>query len=178
MSVSSMMRMTGVAKTTILRLVVQFGEVCQKFHDERVKELKTRRIQMDEVWAFVGSKEKNTSPLKKAEMKWGDAWTWTAIDADSKLMIAWLVGPRHAGSANAIMSDVAWRMPNRVQITTDGHGAYLNAVANHFDVDTRSDYAQCIKLYGDEAGAGKYSPGECTGVEIKVRWGDPDVDGN
>jgi IS1 family transposase len=173
-SIASLVRMTGVAKTTILRLLVRFSEVCEKLHDSRVKNLNTRRIQCDEVWAFVGAKEKNASFEKKAVLKWGDAWTWTALDADSKLMISWIVGPRHAGTANAIMGDVARRLNNRVQVTTDGHHSYRNAVANAFGVDRRSDYAQCIKLYGDESGAGKYSPGECTGVEFKIMWGNPD----
>ena len=175
-SIASLVRMTGVAKTTILRLIVQLGISCEKFHDARVHGLATRRVQMDEVWSFVGSKEKNTGPLKKAVMKWGDAWTWTAIDADSKLMISWLIGPRHAGTANEIARDVAWRLKNRVQITTDGLHAYKNALANAFHVTEKSDYAQCVKIYGEDTSGGKYSPSECTGVEIKVCWGDPDSD--
>jgi IS1 family transposase len=178
-SIASLVRMTGVAKTTILRLVVEFGEVCWKFHDERVRALNTARVQCDEVWAFVGAKEKNASPEQKLDLKWGDAWTWTAIDADSKLMVSWIVGERHAGTANAIMRDVAQRLNDRVQITTDAHHSYRNAVANAFGVDRHSDYAQCIKLYGNEAGvntAARYSPSECTGVEIKIMWGDPDPD--
>jgi IS1 family transposase len=177
-SIASLVRMTGVAKTTILRLLVQFGEACQMFHDERVVKLNTRRIQCDEVWAFVGAKEKNASDAKKAVFQWGDAWTWTALDSDSKLMVSWIVGPRHAGTANAIMRDMAWRLNNRVQVTTDAHKSYKSAVANAFGVDRNSDYAQCIKLYGEESGvpAGRYSPSECTGVEIKVMWGNPDPD--
>jgi IS1 family transposase len=176
-SIASLVRMTGVAKTTILRLVVEFGEACEKFHDERVVKLNTRRLQCDEVWAFVGAKEKNASFEKKLILKWGDAWTWTALDSDSKLMISWIIGPRHAGNANAIMRDVASRLNNRVQVTTDGHHSYRNAVANAFGVDRRSDYAQCVKIYGKDSAdstAARYGPSECTGVEIKVMWGDPD----
>ena len=178
-SIASLVRMFGIAKTTILRLIVQFGDVCQKFHDEQVKGLKTARVQMDEVWAFVGAKERNASPEKKKGLSWGDAWTWTAIDADSKLMIAWTVGPRHAGTANEIAHDVARRITGRVQVTTDGLHAYWDAIGNAFGADDRSDFAQCVKKYADSYTpglAGKYSPGECTGVEIKVRWGDPDPD--
>jgi hypothetical protein len=116
-SISSTVRMTGIAKTTILRLIVQLGEACQTLHDERVKGLKSRRIQMDEIWAFVGAKQANASLEKRTNLKWGDAWTWTAIDADTKLMVTWLVGPRHAGSANLIMRDVAWRLTHRIQLT-------------------------------------------------------------
>jgi IS1 family transposase len=173
-SIAATCRMFTVNKVTVLRLLADAGTLAAKYHDELVHGLETKRVQMDEVWSFVGSKEKNTSPEKKAE-KWGDAWTWTAIDADSKLMIAWFVGPRHAGIANAIAADVAWRVGNRVQITTDAHHSYRNAIANQFGVDRHSDYAQCIKIYGDDH-SGKYSPSECTGVEIKIMWGNPDAD--
>jgi len=177
-SIASLVRMNGVAKTTILRLIRDFADVCQKFHDAKVRNLNTKRIQMDEVWAFVGAKERNTSPEKKKALKWGDAWTWTAIDADSKLMIAWKVGPRHAGTANEIARDTAWRINGRVQVTADGLHSYVSGVGNAFGVDDRSDFAQCVKLYADchapGVSGGKYSPGECTGVEIKVKWGNPD----
>lgn len=172
-SISSMVRMTGIAKTTILRLIVQFGEVCQKFHDEHVKGLASRRIQMDELWAFIGAKGKNASAEKKAAMQWGDAWTWTCIDADSKLMVTWLIGPRHAGTAQKIMHDVAWRMTHRIQLTTDGLHAYWDAAGNAFNDEV--DYAQLIKLYGaDYSSPGRYSPPACIGIEMKPRIGDPD----
>jgi IS1 family transposase len=172
-SVSSIVRMTGIAKTTILRLIVQFGEVCQRLHDERVKGLTSKRIQMDEVWAFIGAKEKNTSPAKKVGLKWGDNWTWTAIDADSKLMVAWMIGPRHAGSANEIMQDVSWRLTHRIQLTTDGLHAYWDAAGNAFDGEV--DFAQLIKIYGpDRSTETKYSPPECTGIKIRERIGNPD----
>jgi IS1 family transposase len=174
-SISSVVRMFGVAKTTILRLIVQFGEVCQKFHDEKVTGLTSRRIQMDEVWAFIGAKENNTSDKKKAEEAWGNTWTWTAIDADTKLMVSWMVGPRHAGTANKIMQDVAWRLTHRIQLTTDGLHAYWAAAANAFDCEV--DYAQLVKIYGpDRSVAGRYSPPECVGIEIKERMGKPDRD--
>lgn len=173
-SIASLVRMTGVAKTTILRLMVQFADACKRLHDERVCGLRTCRVQMDEVWSFVGAKDKNTNPQKKKEHRWGDAWTWTAIDADTKLMIAWTVGPRRSFSADEIAADVAWRIDGRVQVTTDGLHAYKAALASAFGSDRRSDYATCVKIYRDEPGAGRYSPGECTDLEIKVKWGDPD----
>jgi IS1 family transposase len=172
-SIASTVRMTGIAKTTILRLMVQMADVLQTHHDECVKGLTSRRIQMDEIWAFVGAKEKNASPEKRDALKWGDAWTWTAIDADTKLMVAWLVGPRHAGSAHKIMNDVAWRLTHKIQLTTDGLHAYWDAATSAFNCEV--DYAQLVKIYGEDfRGAGKYSPAEVTGIKVKVRMGDPD----
>jgi IS1 family transposase len=174
-SIASTVRMTGIAKTTILRLIKQLADACQQFHDDKVKGLTSQRIQMDEVWAFVGAKEKNTSPEKKLDLKWGDTWTWTAIDADTKLMVSWFIGPRHAGSANAIMRDVAWRLTHRIQLTTDGLHAYWGAAANAFDCNV--DYAQLIKIYGADNSVGsngKYSPPKCIGIEKKECMGAPD----
>ena len=172
-SISSVVRMTGIAKTTILRLVVRFGEACQKFHDEHVKGLTSRRIPMDEVWAFIGAKEKNASPEKKLDLKWGDTWTWTGIDADTKLMVSWLIGPRHGGTAHAIMQDVAWRLTHRIQLTTDGLHAYWDAAITAFHCEV--DYAQLVKIYGpDRSVEGKYSPPEVLGIKIKERMGNPD----
>lgn len=172
-SINSTVRMTGIAKTTILRLIKQLADACQKMHDEKVCNLTSKRLQMDEVWTFVGAKEKNASDEKKANLRWGDTWTWTTIDADSKLMVSWIVGPRHAGTANEIARDVAWRMANRVQVTSDGFHAYWDAVGNAFNCE--ADFAQLVKIYGPEYGrTGKYSPSECIGIEIKPRFGNPD----
>jgi len=173
-SIASMVRMTGIAKTTILRLMVRFAEVCKRFHDERVNHLDTKRVQMDEVWAFVGAKDKNASPEKKLEMRWGDCWTWTAIDADSKLMIAWHIGTRDSDSAHAIVGDVFDRLNDRVQITTDGWKPYWAAIANIFGPEI--DYAQLVKLYGpDTSTPGKYSPPKCIGIEMHPKIGNPDL---
>jgi IS1 family transposase len=165
--------MTGVSKKAVTKLLVDAGKACVAYHDARVRNLQSKRVQMDEIWSFVGSKERNTKPEKKALDGWGDAWTWVAIDAESKLAISWLIGPRHAGSAQQIMHDVAGRLANRVQLTTDGLHAYWEAAGNAFDCEV--DYAQLIKLYGpDNSVAGRYSPPKCIGIEIKPRIGDPD----
>jgi IS1 family transposase len=172
-SIASLVRMTGIAKTTILRLIVSFGQRCWDFHCDRVHGLNTQRVQMDEVWAFVGAKAQNTHPAKKLALAWGDAWTWTAIDADSKLMISWLVGDRSQRSAHAIMQDVAPRLNNRVQLTTDGHNAYWSAAGLAFK--NQVDYAQLVKIFGtEEVRPGKYSPPQCTGIKKEPRIGDPD----
>jgi IS1 family transposase len=174
-SIASTVRMTGIAKTTILRLIVELGEACQKLHDETVRGLSCKRIQMDEVWAFIGARAVHASPEKRAVLKWGDAWTWTCIDADTKLMVAWLIGPRHAGTAHAIMRDVASRLTHRIQLTTDGLHAYWDAAAYAFDCEV--DFAQLVKLYGpDQSNERRYSPPKCIGIEIKKRIGDPDPD--
>lgn len=173
-SIASLVRMTGIAKTTILRLIVDFGKVCEEFHNEKVRNLKSRGIQMDEVWAFIGAKDRNATPEKKSEMQGGDAWTWTAIDPDSKVMVSWFIGPRTSDSAHDIMTDVAWRLANRVQLTTDGLAAYWNAAINIFRNDV--DYAQLIKIYGLDDSQGRYSPPQCIGIEKKPRIGNPNPD--
>jgi IS1 family transposase len=172
-SINATCRMFGCGKPTVLRLIKSFGEACQKFHDEQVKGLTSRRIQMDELWAFVHCKQKNIRPELSGVDGIGDTWTWMAIDADTKLMVAWTIGPRHAGTANEIMRDVAWRLTHRIQLTTDGLKAYWDAAANAFDCDV--DFAQLVKIYGaDYSTPGKYSPPECIGIKVKERMGKPD----
>ena len=171
-SINSIVRMTGVAKHTVLKLVEDMGCACAAYHHRHVRNLRVRRLQCDEIWAFVGAKAKNVSVEKKAE-GWGDAWTWTALDADSKLMVSYLVGKRGAWWAKKFMEDVALRVNSRVQITTDGHRAYLEAIEGAFGMDV--DYAVLIKLYGNPTNPdSRYSPGEVIGTE-KVRIsGNPD----
>ena len=142
-------------------------------HDETVRGVKAKRIQCDEIWAFCYAKQKNAEAAKSAPDEAGDIWTWTAIDADSKLLVSYLIGGRDAGYAHDFIQDVASRLANRVQLTTDGLKAYLSAVEGAFGADI--DYAQLIKLYGDTPGpAGRYSPAACTGI-IKHRVeGNPD----
>jgi IS1 family transposase len=172
-SINATCRMYGVGKPTILRLIKSLGQACQKFHDERVCGLQTKRLQLDEIWAFVHCKEKNIRAELRGVDGIGDTWTWTAIDADSKLMVSWIIGPRHAGTAHQITRDVAWRLENRVQVTTDGFHGYWDAVCNAFHLEV--DFAQLIKLYGpDYSTPGRYSPPECIGIKVKPRTGNPD----
>src|SRR5579884_2703 len=135
-SINSIVRMTGVSKVTILKLLHDIGCACAAYHDAFVRNVKAKRIQCDEIWAFVGSKAKNTSP-EKAAQGWGDVWTWTAIDADSKLIITYLLGDRGAETAWEFMQDLAKRVATRFQLTTDGHRVYADAVegAFHGDID-------------------------------------------
>ena len=171
-SVRSTCRMTGVAKGTVLSLLADLGKVCANYHDEHVRNVAAKRIQCDEIWSFCYGKEKNvTEEQKKAGA--GSLWTWTALDADSKLIVSYLCGGRDASWARSFMEDVASRLTTRVQITTDGHRAYVEAVEGAFGMDV--DYAMLIKLYGSPAGPEtRYSPGVCIGTESHVVSGNPD----
>jgi IS1 family transposase len=172
-SVNSTCRMTGRSKHTVLKLLCDIGEACQTLHDEKVRGLTAKRVQCDELWAFCHSKQKNVSPEHEGRFGFGDVWTWTAIDADSKLMISWLVGLRDAGYAINFMNDVADRLINRVQLTTDGLKSYLVAVEHAFGSDI--DYAQLVKVYGpDRSSPIRYSPPSLAAIELNVRQGDPD----
>jgi IS1 family transposase len=172
-SIRSTVRITGVAKNTVIKLLLDLADCCAAYHDRYVRNLKVKRLQCDEIWQYVGAKAKNTRPEKKA-IGWGDVWTWTAIDADTKLCVSYLVGGRDAGWAHEFMQDCANRIKNRVQITTDGHKAYLEAVENAFGADI--DYAQLQKIYGaaSEQEQRRYSPARCIGSDLKVVSGDPD----
>ncbi len=173
-SMRSISRVVDVSINTVSKLLGEAGEACAAFHDEAVRGVKSKRVQCDEIWSFTYSKQKNVETAKAAPGEAGDTWTWTALDADSKLIVSYLVGGRDAGYADAFMQDVASRLANRVQLTTDGLRAYLDAVEGAFGADV--DYAQLIKLYGDapEAAKGRYSPAECTGA-VKTRIeGKPD----
>jgi hypothetical protein len=168
--------MTGVAKNTISKLLVELGEACAKHHSRAVVKVPSRRVQCDEIWSFCYSKQKNIPQDKQGQFGVGNVWTWTAIDADSKLCVSWLVGTRDADSAYEFMTDVQHRLQYRVQLTTDGHGPYLKAVAETFGIGI--DYAMLIKLYGKQGDhenpETRYSPGVCTGTEIKPIAGKPD----
>jgi len=174
-SMRSVSRLADVSINTVTKLLIQAGEACEAFHDERVRNVKARRVQCDEIWSFVGSKAKNTPQEKKLAGTAGDCWTWTALDSDSKLIVSWLVGNRDAECASAIMQDVASRLANRVQLTTDGHKAYLGAVEDAFGADV--DYAQLVKIYGEsleKSPERKYSPGVCQGAKKFRVTGSPD----
>src|SRR5438105_5949292 len=172
-SLRSTVRITGVAKNTIVRLLGELGCACAAYHNKAVRNVRVRRLQCDEIWEFVGAKAKNVTPEKKAA-GWGDIWTWTGIDADTKLMVSYLVGARDGGWAKDFMEDCAKRIRNRVQITTDGHKVYLDAVENAFGADI--DYAQLQKIYGapSDEETRRYSPAKCIGCDLKVVSGDPD----
>jgi IS1 family transposase len=164
--------MTGISKGTVLSLLADMGKVCAEYHDEHVRNVSAKRIQCDEIWSFCYGKDKNISEEKKAEGA-GSLWTWTALDADSKLIVSYLCGGRDAGWARSFMEDVASRLTTRVQITTDGHRAYVEAVEGAFGMDV--DYAMLIKLYGSPTAPDtRYSPGECIGTEMVMVTGDPD----
>ena len=172
-SMRSISRVVGVSINTVSKLLVEAGEACLEFHDENVRGLKSERIQCDEIWSFCYAKQKNADKADMPEFA-GDIWTWTSLDADSKLICNWFVGGRDAEYANIFMQDLAERLDNRVQLTTDGHKAYLQAVDGAFGNDI--DYAQLVKLYGQSPNGKttRYSPAECTGIKKKDRTGSPD----
>ncbi len=172
-SIRAITRIADVSKNTVNKLLCDLGMACYQFHNEKVRNLKSERLQCDELWSFCYAKQKNvTEDMPEGS---GDVWTWTAIDADSKLIVSWYVGNREAESANEFMLDVADRLANRVQLTSDGHKAYLTAVQNAFDNDI--DFAQLVKMYGGSEGEStvekKYSPAVCTGCKKTKIIGDP-----
>jgi IS1 family transposase len=166
-------RMTGVARMTVEKLLRDLGAACAHYQDEHLRNLRCRRIQCDEIWSFVYAKQKNvTGAIAEKHPDAGDMWTWTAIDADSKLIVSWLVGTRDAGAAYTFMQDVASRLRNRVQLTTDGHTPYLAAVEDAFGGDI--DYAMLQKIYGsDPQNEKRYSPAVCLGAIAHTITGDP-----
>jgi IS1 family transposase len=171
-SIRSTVRMTGVAKNTVVKLLVELAAACSRHQDETLRNLPCKRLQCDEIWSFVGAKDKNVPTDKQGKFGVGSVWTWTAIDADTKLCVSWLVSTRDAGAAYEFMSDVASRLRNRVQLTTDGHAAYLSAVEDAFGGNI--DYATLTKIYGiDPQGEKRYSPPVCLGCESKIVSGDP-----
>jgi IS1 family transposase len=174
-SMRAISRVADVSFNTVAKILDDAGEFCAKFHDEKVRNVRSQRVQCDEIWSFTYAKARNVAGAKAAPYFAGDTWTWTGIDADSKLIISYLVGTRDAGYAEMLIRDLQSRLANCVQLTTDGLRAYLGAVENTlFDVD----FAQLVKLYGavPEGAQGRYSPAECIGAR-KVRiMGDPDLD--
>jgi len=166
-------RLNDCSPVTVLKLLEDVGIACAVYHDQRVRGLRVRRLQCDEIWSFVGAKAKNVSVEKKQD-GWGDTWTWVGIDAESKLVVSYLVGGRDSEWAKEFMNDCATRIVNRVQITTDGHRAYLEAVEDAFGADI--DYAMLQKIYGapSDEETRRYSPAKCIGCDMKVVSGDPD----
>jgi hypothetical protein len=163
-SMRAISRVCDVSINTVTKLLVDAGEACAAFHAETVKGVKATRVQCDEIWSFCGSKESNTK-FENRRKGHGDAWTWTAMEADTKLIISWLVGDRDADAANMFIQDVKDRIANRVQLTTDGHNPYLAAVEKAFGADV--DYAMLVKLYGHSLVGGperRYSPAQIIGT--------------
>jgi len=172
-SIRAIARMTGASKNTIVKLLSDAGNACAEYQDKHSRNLKCERIQADEIWSFVYSKQKNVPEDKRGQFGYGDVWTWTAIDADSKLIVSWYLGRRDAHAAYLFMTDLAGRLANRVQLTTDGHHAYLNAVDEAFD--PQIDYAMLVKKYGTAPEAEKrYSPPICLGADKTEIRGLPD----
>lgn len=171
-SVRSTVRITGVAKNTVAKLLCEMGCACADFHHKYVRNLTVRRLQCDEIWCFVGAKKKNVTAEQEAA-GWGDVWTWTAIDADTKLCVTYFVGDRGKHSAFAFMDDAAKRIKGRLQITTGAHRPYLAAVEKAFGGD--ADYATLHKLYGASSEPEtRYSPATCIGCDMKTVSGIPD----
>jgi IS1 family transposase len=173
-SVRLITRVLNVGKNTILRLMVDAGKACDAYHNEHAKGLKSKQIQVDEIWSFVAAKQKNVAAMKAPVEGAGDAWTWTALDAQSKLIVSYFVGGRDGDCAAWFIQNLADRLANRVQLTSDGHKAYLEAVEGAFGADV--DYAMLNKIYGasPESAKGRYSPAECVGVTKQRIEGDPD----
>jgi IS1 family transposase len=173
-SIRSTVRMTGVSKGAITRLLESVGEACQEFHNHAVRNVQAKRVQVDEIWSFVGCKQKQVSEKTMEHFGiCGDVWTFTAIEAQTKLVISWLVGQRDAGFATAFLQDVESRLANRVQLTTDGHKMYLTAVHDPFGAGV--DYAMLVKIYGRDLEANtRYSPAQCLGAIPQTVTGAPD----
>lgn len=171
----SVSRLTDTSINTVAKLLVDAGKFCAAFHDDMVRGVSAKRIQCDEIWSFTAAKQKNVPNMKKPVDGAGDTWTWTGIEADTKLIVSWLVGGRDGEYAMAFMDDLRSRLANRVQLTTDGHKAYLEAVEGAFGGDV--DYAVLHKVYGSapESAKGKYSPAECIGTQKHRIEGEPDA---
>jgi IS1 family transposase len=171
-SIRATVRLTGVAKNTVVKLLAELGEACSSYQDAAFRNLSSKRVQCDEIWAFCYAKQKNvTDDMREEHPDAGDVWTWTAIDADSRLCLSWMVGDRNLPTAKAFMQDVASRLANRVQLTTDAYRLYLTAVDTAFEGD--GDYAQLHKIYANEA-RNRYSPHACIGCRQIEVTGSPD----
>ena len=173
-SIRATTRLTGASKKAVSKLLVDAGQAAAWYQDRVFHNLTCKRIQVDEIWAFIYAKQKNVETAKAAPDSAGDVWTWTAIDAETKLIPSWFVGGRDAECASWFMNDLASRLANRAQLTSDGHKAYLEAVEGAFGADV--DYAMLVKLYGasPESAKGRYSPAECTGAIKTPIEGQPD----
>ncbi len=165
-------RMCDVAFNTVLKFIPEIGKACLNYQDKTFRNLKCKKIQCDEIWSFCYAKEKNVPDKYKGQFGYGDVWTWVALDADTKLVPSFMVGDRGADTAKKFIDDLAGRLSNRIQLTTDGHKAYLEAVEGAFGADI--DYAMLVKLYESSQEEVRYSPAKCNGSERKVIAGDPE----
>lgn len=173
-SLRGITRLTGASKNTVAKLLIAAGHACVAFQDKALRNLPCKRVQMDEIWSFVYAKNDNVKDAKAAPPVAGDVWTWTALCADTKLIVSWLLAGRDADAALAFTADLRSRLANRVQLTSDGHRPYLTAVDSTFGDDV--DYAMLVKLYGSSPQAEtRYSPAVCIGAEKKPRIGNPDA---
>ena len=173
-SMRTIARVVDVSFNTVNKLLVEAGRACDAFHDEHVRNVHASRVQCDEIWSFCYAKQKNVPGAKAAPEEAGDVWTWTALESDSKLILSWMVGGRDVGYATEFMNDLRDRLATRVQLTTDGHRAYLEAVEGAFGKNV--DYAQLVKLYGEAPDRGperKYSPSVCNGSKKRRITGAP-----
>jgi IS1 family transposase len=173
-SMRSISRVADVSINTVAKLLIDAGRASSTFHDAKVRNVKAKCVQVDEIWSFTFAQQKNVANAKTAPADAGDTWTWTAIEADTKLLVSWLVGGRDGEYAMAFMDDLRSRLANRVQLTSDGHKAYLEAAEGAFGADV--DYAQLIKLFGaaPEGAKGRYRPAECIGIRKERIEGNPD----
>jgi IS1 family transposase len=173
-SIRSVTRLLSVGKNTVIQLMIDAGKACAAYHDEHMRYLTSKRIQVDEIWSFTYAKQKNVATAKAAPDGAGDTWTWTAIDADSKFIVSWFIGGRDGDCAKWFIEDLASRLANHVQLTSDGHKAYLEAIESTFSADI--DYAALVKLYGasPDSAKGRYSQAECTGATKTPIEGKPD----
>ena len=173
-SLRATVRMTGAAKKTVSKLLVDLGKACEAYQDKAFVNLKSRRIECDEIWSFVYAKEKNC-PSDAKKKGGGDAWTWVALDPDSKLVPCWMVGKRDASYACHFIHDLKKRLVGRVQLTTDGYQAYIGAVEDAFGSEV--DYGMLVKIYGTpQDGEGRYSPAQCIGIKKTVICGNPNME--
>ncbi len=174
MSIRAITRTTGASKNTVIKLMIDAGKALSDYQDKAFRNLQTKRVQVDEIWSFTYAKQKNVGDAKAAPDGAGDTWTWTGIDAESKLVMSWFVGGRDSECASLFMNDLASRLSNRVQLTSDGHHSYLEAVEGAFGAEV--DFAQLVKMYGSapESFKGRYSPADCTGIRKTRIEGDPD----
>ena len=174
-SMRSVSRLADVSINTVAKLLMDAGKFCAAYHDANVRNVKAKRVQVDEIWSFTYAKQKNVADAKAAPDGAGDTWTWTAIEADTKLIISHFVGGRDGECASWFMQDVADRVANRIQITSDGHKAYLEAVEGAFGADV--DYAMLNKIYGasSDSAKGRYSPADCIGIKKQAVTGKPDM---